>query len=79
MQSGLDAMTRFVDEMFDESPDLRPSFDTRLNPVLARAGLELVVSPFPRRGGREGIHTEHLGHILADMQWMARSYPGAKW
>lgn len=79
MQLGLDAMTRFVDEMFDEFPDLRPSFDNRLAPVLGGAGLELANSPFPRRGGRQGLHTEHLGHLLADMQWMARSYPGAKW
>ncbi|HJU82076.1 MAG TPA: 1,2-phenylacetyl-CoA epoxidase subunit PaaC [Acidimicrobiia bacterium] len=79
MQLGLDAMTRFVDEMFDDFPDLRPSFDSRLAPVLAGAGLELANSPFPRRGGRHGLHSEHLGHLLADMQWMARSYPGAKW
>ena len=79
MQAGLDAMARFIDEMFDEFPELRPRFDSRLRPVLAGAGLELTDAPFPRRGGREGIHTEHLGHILADMQWMARSYPAAKW
>ena len=79
VQAGLDVMSRFVDEMFDSHPDLRPSFDNRLRPVLAKAGLGLADSSFPRRGGREGLHTEHLGHILADMQWMARSYPGAKW
>ncbi|MGH8958013.1 MAG: 1,2-phenylacetyl-CoA epoxidase subunit PaaC [Acidimicrobiia bacterium] len=79
MQAGLDAMSRFVDEMFDGFPDLRPSFDSRLRPVLADAGLDLSPSSFPRRGGRDGLHTENLGHILADMQWMARSHPGAKW
>jgi ring-1,2-phenylacetyl-CoA epoxidase subunit PaaC len=30
-------------------------------------------------GGRKGRHTEHLGHMLAEMQIVARSYPGAKW
>ncbi|MGH8924357.1 MAG: 1,2-phenylacetyl-CoA epoxidase subunit PaaC [Acidimicrobiia bacterium] len=79
MQAGLDAMTRFVDEMFDAHPDLRPSFENRLRPALANAGLDLAQPPVARRGGREGLHTEKLGHILADMQWMARAYPGAKW
>jgi ring-1,2-phenylacetyl-CoA epoxidase subunit PaaC len=79
MQAGLDAMARFVDEMFDDYPDLRPSFDERLRPLLARAGLELVAAPAPRRGGREGLHTEHLGHLLAEMQWLSRAYPGVKW
>jgi ring-1,2-phenylacetyl-CoA epoxidase subunit PaaC len=79
VQAGLDALSRFIDEMFDAYPDLRTGFDTRLGPVLANAGLELAEAKFPRRGGREGLHTEHLGHILADMQWMARSYPGAQW
>ena len=30
-------------------------------------------------GGRQGRHTEHLGHMLAEMQILARSHPGAKW
>jgi ring-1,2-phenylacetyl-CoA epoxidase subunit PaaC len=32
-----------------------------------------------QRGGREGKHTEHLGHMLAEMQIVARSHPGATW
>ena len=34
---------------------------------------------FMARGGRVGKHTEHLGHLLAEMQIVARSHPGAKW
>ena len=33
----------------------------------------------PARGGRQGRHTEHLGHLLAEMQIVARSFPGATW
>ena len=44
--------------------------------TLARAGLEIPVDRFARSGGRSGFHTEHLGLILAEMQWMQRSYPG---
>lgn len=31
------------------------------------------------RGGRQGAHTEHLGHLLAEMQFLQRAYPGARW
>jgi ring-1,2-phenylacetyl-CoA epoxidase subunit PaaC len=31
------------------------------------------------RGGKQGIHTEHLGHLLAEMQFLQRAYPGARW
>ena len=79
MQEGLDAMARFVDEMFDDFPALRPAFDQRLQPALIEAGLTLASAPFPRRGGREGMHTEALGHLLGPMQSMARTHPGAQW
>ena len=31
------------------------------------------------RGGKQGVHTEHLGHLLAEMQHLQRAYPGAQW
>ncbi len=79
LQSGLDAMARYIDELFDEDPDLRVGFDERLAPVLEEAGLFLPGDPFPRRGGRRGVHSEHLGHLLAEMQSLARAYPGVSW
>ena len=36
-------------------------------------------SGFAHKGGKRGIHTEHLGHILAEMQFLQRAYPGASW
>jgi ring-1,2-phenylacetyl-CoA epoxidase subunit PaaC len=47
--------------------------------------LEEATLPFPsentwmQRGGKEGIHTEHLGFILAEMQFLQRAYPGLEW
>jgi len=79
MQAGFDTLARFVDEMFDEHPDLRPAFDERLAETLERAGLTLTPDQFPRRGGRQGLHSEHLGHLLAEMQSLARAHPGARW
>ncbi|MDX2381502.1 MAG: phenylacetate-CoA oxygenase subunit PaaI, partial [Acidimicrobiia bacterium] len=34
---------------------------------------------YVRTGGRVGMHTEHLGHLLAEMQWLHRSHVGAEW
>ena len=47
--------------------------------VLAEATLAMPQSAAVQRGGRRGVHTEHLGHMLATMQWLQRAYPGAQW
>jgi len=63
-------------------PALRPRWDTMVRDVIARATLTVPhdTSHTPHlRGGRAGMHTEHLGHLLAEMQIVARSHPGAKW
>jgi ring-1,2-phenylacetyl-CoA epoxidase subunit PaaC len=89
---GLDWCWRFVDELFEPDevtraldgvvPDpasLRAAFDVEIDHVLADAGLE---QPPPRRpvlGGRAGRHSEHLGHLLAEMQFLPRAYPDARW
>jgi ring-1,2-phenylacetyl-CoA epoxidase subunit PaaC len=79
MEAGLSHMWRFVDEMFEEHPDLRPGWDRQVADVLAEATLRRPEDSFQRGGGRNGFHTEHLGHLLAEMQWVARAYPGAAW
>ncbi|MBP6690488.1 MAG: phenylacetate-CoA oxygenase subunit PaaI, partial [Hyphomonadaceae bacterium] len=58
---------------------LRAAWETRIDAVLADATL---ARPAPRRattGGRIGRHSEHLGHLLSDMQFLQRAYPGATW
>ena len=47
--------------------------------VLGRASLSVPDTRYMQRGGRDGRHTEHLGHLLAEMQIVARSHPGATW
>jgi ring-1,2-phenylacetyl-CoA epoxidase subunit PaaC len=47
--------------------------------VIARATLTVPEVPWMQLGGRVGRHTEHLGHLLAEMQIVARSFPGADW
>jgi ring-1,2-phenylacetyl-CoA epoxidase subunit PaaC len=63
--------------------DLRAEVDAVLDEVLARATLTRPVVPpagtIGGRGGRQGLHTEHLGHVLAELQSLARQHPGARW
>lgn len=63
-------------------PALEPAWRSLVRDVLDRATLTLP-NDTPRRpgtrGGRSGAHTEFLGHLLADMQIIARSHPGATW
>jgi ring-1,2-phenylacetyl-CoA epoxidase subunit PaaC len=47
--------------------------------VLAEATLTRPAGKFAQTGGRSGRHSEHLGYILADMQFLQRAYPGATW
>ena len=67
------------------APELGPlaaQWESLVRDVIARATLTLP-HDIPRapniRGGRTGAHTEHLGHMLAEMQIVARSHPGATW
>lgn len=84
----------FVDELFRDDEltgrlseagaapqpsSLREDFDRLTGEILAEAELEVPnVQPSPG-GGRRGLHSEHLGYILAEMQVLAREYPGANW
>jgi len=47
--------------------------------VLTEATLEVPGDAFMQKGGKQGVHTEHLGHLLAEMQFLERAYPGARW
>jgi len=47
--------------------------------VLTEATLEVPGDAFMQKGGKQGVHTEHLGHLLAEMQFLQRAYPGARW
>ena len=58
---------------------LRDQWRAEVSRVLTAATLRMPDDGFMQRGGREGRHTEHLGHLLAEMQIVARSFPGAEW
>ncbi|MGE0604334.1 MAG: 1,2-phenylacetyl-CoA epoxidase subunit PaaC [Xanthobacteraceae bacterium] len=58
---------------------LRPEWERTVNHVFSEATLKTPPQSFAQTGGRSGRHSEHLGYILADMQFLQRTYPGAAW
>lgn len=58
---------------------IRQKFNDKINYVLAESTLTLPTNEWKQSGGRIGKHTEHLGFILAEMQYMQRAYPGMEW
>jgi ring-1,2-phenylacetyl-CoA epoxidase subunit PaaC len=79
-----DEERRLVDAGVAVDPaETRGEVDAVLDEVIARATLTRPDKPFigtiGGRSGRQGVHTEHLGHALAEMQSLARQHPGATW
>jgi ring-1,2-phenylacetyl-CoA epoxidase subunit PaaC len=94
MQAAIDALWPFAGELFvpdavDEAmaaqgigPDLAALASTWRSSVeaaLAEATLNVPTDDWAQRGGRQGRHTEHLGHLLTEMQFLQRAYPDARW
>jgi ring-1,2-phenylacetyl-CoA epoxidase subunit PaaC len=57
----------------------RSGWEAITRELVDRATLKIPAGPMRMAGGRKGRHTEHLGHLLAEMQIVARSHPGAAW
>jgi ring-1,2-phenylacetyl-CoA epoxidase subunit PaaC len=90
MQRAVEALWRFTDELFAPVPGLPVAWDAlrsewraRIEATLSAATLTMPDSPtadaWTAGGGRQGIHTESFGRMLAEMQHLHRSHPGAKW
>lgn len=94
MQKALDLLWPYTGELFlsdavDQSvaaagiaPDpasLRDAWSRTVADVMAEATLTLPAGEFQHKGGKTGRHTEALGFILADMQFLQRAYPGGVW
>jgi ring-1,2-phenylacetyl-CoA epoxidase subunit PaaC len=58
---------------------LKTAWTDRMNSVFSEAGLQVSSEPWYHNGGRKGRHTEHMGYLLAEMQFLQRAFPGAKW
>ncbi len=93
-QAAIDAVWRYIGELFEsdalddamstaglgvDPSSLRAGWEQRVDATLAEATLSRCDDDYQRNGGRSGFHTESLGHLLSEMQWMQRAYPGMQW
>jgi ring-1,2-phenylacetyl-CoA epoxidase subunit PaaC len=93
-QSAIDDLWAFTGEMFtvdDSERDLidagiavdplllMPEWLVTVTDVVREATLVLPENDWMQQGGRDGRHSEHLGHLLSELQHMQRSFPGASW
>jgi len=94
MKRAFDELWGFAPEMFDmdeidqamvqagigvDASTLRDKWDDMMNAILQEATLERPTVSWEVRGSKEGKHSEHLGYILAEMQFLPRAYPNATW
>ncbi|MEV7096877.1 1,2-phenylacetyl-CoA epoxidase subunit PaaC [Amycolatopsis sp. NPDC051045] len=90
MQDGLDAVWPYVGELFRTHPtefvdaaSLRPEFDAVVDQAVSAATLSVPsvgeLAGVSGRTGRDGVHTEQMGYVLAELQSVARAMPDAKW
>lgn len=94
MKQAVEDLAPYVDELFDAdevtramveagiAPDpaaLRQSFDRTMATIFSEAFLDMPTATFAQRGGRDGRHGEAMGFLLADLQYMQRTFPGAVW
>ncbi|MFT4151498.1 MAG: phenylacetate-CoA oxygenase subunit PaaC [Paracoccaceae bacterium] len=94
MQKALDGLFGYTGELFmDDAVDqavadagiaplpstLKPAWDRTVSAVLVEATLIHPGQVYMHKGGKKGVHSEYLGFILAEMQFLQRAYPGAVW
>lgn len=92
MAAGLERVWPYVEELFEPFAPLPTQDGTAVDPaelrtpvldyvadVTERATLALPQTQVRHTGGRSGVHTEQMGHLLAEMQYLARSHAGATW
>lgn len=94
MIEALDDMAIYTGELFEmdavvnamveqgigvDAGDLKREWQETVDTVLSEALLVMPKVNHMQTGGRRGVHTEHFGHILSELQYMQRAYPGMTW
>jgi len=59
--------------------EVKKNWDSTVNEVLQRATLQRPKDDYMQTGRLQGMHSEYLGHLLTDMQYLQRAYPDATW
>ena len=94
VQASLDKIWQFTGELFEmdqidkellsagiavDNTSLKSEWDNIVNKTLKKAKLSRPEDGYMATGGKKGMHTEYLGFLLAEMQFLQRAYPDAKW
>ncbi|WP_397361943.1 1,2-phenylacetyl-CoA epoxidase subunit PaaC [Olleya sp. R77988] len=94
MQDAIDGLWTYTDELFHQTEadkamvkegigvdvtKLKEAYYNKVNAILEESTLSVPESKWFQKGGKEGIHTEHLGYLLSDLQYMQRTYPNMEW
>ncbi len=94
MQEAIDGLWVFTDELFHltdadkhmieegigvDVSTLKEAYYKKVSEVLTEATLSVPEEKYFQKGGKQGIHSEHMGFILAELQYMQRTYPNMKW
>jgi len=94
VQSAFNQLWGYAAEMFEMTADeqllleadiavdrdvLQSDWDAKMHAVLEESTLEVPAADWTIGGGREGRHSEHLGYLLAELQFLQRAYPGQEW
>lgn len=94
IQRALDALWGYGPEMFEmnrrekallksgvsvDRSAMKAKWQASMTDLLVRATLKVPEQEWSIAGGRNGVHTEHHGYLLAEMQYMQRAYPGLQW
>ena len=94
LQNAINDLWRYTGELFEMTADdelllkegiavdlnaVKTKWEKHVSEVLQTSKVSVPENAFMQRGSREGKHTENLGYILAEMQYLPRAIPGAKW
>ena len=94
LQAAIERMGPLLPELFDDDEvdaaaeslglgprwrDLQAPWRAQMDALLARATLKAPADMPNAHGGRRGVHSEHLGHLLSELQYLQRAYPGGVW
>jgi ring-1,2-phenylacetyl-CoA epoxidase subunit PaaC len=94
MQEAIDDLWTYTDELFHQTESdkemisqgigvdvtlLKDAYYNTVKELLEEATLNIPESKYFQKGGEKGIHTEHMGYLLSDLQYMQRTYPNMEW
>jgi ring-1,2-phenylacetyl-CoA epoxidase subunit PaaC len=89
MLHAIDELWRYTGELFEAADyetamgidlaSIKQTWTEKVTAVFDEAKLPVPENVFMQSGGKKGVHTEQLGYILTELQYLQRTYPGAKW